>query len=88
MTIPTLSDLEASGQRRVRFRKGNKIRFWMDFSSWEGLPSNVDLFVNPECPHPGRVELCGRGYGVREYYGNGSIYLNTAELLGAFTLAD
>jgi hypothetical protein len=72
MTVLTLE--QAKKKPRMRFPEGNRIGFWMDFEYWKGIPSDRDFYIRGEAPH-GDLDLVAEGYGVRESYGNGSIFV-------------
>jgi hypothetical protein len=75
--LPTIEELEDSGDRRINFPVGNKVCYWQDFSFYEGLPSDVTFFVDPKPLKPGYMILRGRGYGVRGDYGDGALFRET-----------
>ena len=64
----------------VRFASGNKIRFFMDFNTWEGVPDDVQFYPIDEL-HNGLIGFIGDGYGVLPKYnaagkyGSGSIHI-------------
>ena len=79
MTVEWLSDLEESNAPRVRLPENNQATYWMDFSYWEGLPSDRDFFVLPhQCE--GWVTLVADGYGARGSYGSGSVFIEAIQL--------
>lgn len=77
MTLPWLSDIEHLP--KVRFPKDNKVRFFMDFASWEGVPDDRDFYLTSEGPTEGYVTMVANGYGVRGDYGNGSIFIKRSD---------
>lgn len=79
MSVPWLSDIE--DRPAIRFPKGNKIGFWMDFAYWKGIPSDRNFYFNGDsAPQHDSVYLVARGYGVRGDYGNGSIMVRKSDL--------
>lgn len=83
MSVPWLSDIET--RPPLRFPKGNKIGFWMDFAYWEGIPSDRNFYIESEGPEQHKsVYLVARGYGVRGDYGNGSIMVKKADIAETF----
>lgn len=75
--VPTLKQL--NGVARYRFPEGNAARYWMDFAAWEGLPSDRIFYHKGNVSH-GQLELVARGYGLRDDYGNGSIFIDPGQL--------
>lgn len=71
--LPTLEQL--NGVKRFVFPPDNKTRYWMDFASWEGLPSDRVFYLKGEVSH-GQLELVAMGYGLKDSYGNGSIFID------------
>jgi hypothetical protein len=80
MTLKTVEELYFQNLPKVRFRPDNDVRYWMDFTSWEGLPSDRDFFIVGFISH-GDLELVARGYGARDDYGNGSVHIKPKELV-------
>jgi hypothetical protein len=78
MALKTVEELYFGNLPRVRFTHSNKVRYWMDFASWCGLPSDRDFFVVGNAPH-GCLNLVARGYGARDDYGNGSVFIKPEE---------
>lgn len=70
------------------FPKDNKIRFWQDFSIWEGIPNDVEF--SPIKISNGSVTFIGIGYGASKTnlynlahsYGNGAIYVSVEHFDG------
>lgn len=66
---------------KIRFPKGNRIPYGQDFSMKRGIPSDVEftvvLILETE-DH--RFQLRGPGYGEKDNYGNGAIYVSMREL--------
>jgi hypothetical protein len=65
---------QAKRKPSLRFPKGNKIGFWMDFQYWECIPSDRDFYIAGEAPHDS-LDLVAEGYGLEGSYGNGSIFV-------------
>jgi hypothetical protein len=85
MALPTIAELEDKGVPRLVFHRKNAVRYWMDFVSWEGLPSDRIFYRGDD--FNGRAVLYASGYGVQGDYGNGSVfidhkYLTEAQLIG------
>lgn len=58
-------------ETRLRFKDGNRVRYFQDFSGWLGMPTEVTFTV----AHSGdRIRLTAPGYGGKPY-GNGAIYI-------------
>ena len=77
MSIPTLQELIDGGFPRVCFKEGNEAGYFQDHGFWTGLPSDIEFYVRPMRVHPKtQVELIAPGYGTRENYGNGSIFVS------------
>ncbi len=72
----SIAELEASKVRRVRFPPNNEARYFMDHSFWKGLPSDRDFYDCGPLRGNGWHDLCAIGYGVKEDYGNGSIFIS------------
>ena len=79
MKLKTVEELYFEDLPKVRFQPGNKVHYWMDFTSWKGLPSDRDFFIVGNAPH-GYLDLVARGYGARDDYGNGSVYIKPEEI--------
>jgi hypothetical protein len=70
----------------VMFPDENKIRFWQDFSGWEGIPSDRRFYPKEEIN--GSIVFIADRYGILKNnkwnlsgeYGNGAIYVSTKEL--------
>jgi len=70
----------------VMFPDGNKIRFWQDFSGWEGIPSDIRFYPKEEIN--GSIVFIADRYGILKNnkwnlsgeYGNGAIYVSTKDL--------
>jgi len=56
----------------MRFRKGNKIGYGLDFAFYRGVPSGVDFRVDKILPN-GVILLVAPGYGDHKNYGNGGV---------------
>jgi hypothetical protein len=80
MTIPTIRQLEADNLPRVRFRVSNGAEYFMDHSLWRTMPCNVVFYVRPMRGFKKQSELLAPGYGVKDNYGNGSIFISDAEI--------
>ena len=77
MTVYALKELKKKSA--VRFPEGNKIVFWMDFSCWEGIPSDRTFYITGDAAEQHKsFYLAADGYGARESYGNGSIMVKKA----------
>lgn len=81
MSLPTLDELQDSGVSRFLFPPDNAVPYWMDFASWEGLPSDRVFYLDAteKAPHA-RVTLRASGYGVAGDYGNGSVFMKAEYL--------
>ena len=70
----------------VMFPDDNKIRFWQDFSGWEGIPSDRRFYPKEEI-NGGIIFIADR-YGILKdnkwnlsgEYGNRAIYVSTKDL--------
>jgi hypothetical protein len=78
MSVPNLSDIEV--QPPIRFPKGNRIAFWMDFSWFVGVPSDRNFYIRRQVPNHDSWDIVARGYGVAGDYGNGSIMVKNADI--------
>lgn len=66
----------------LMFPDENKIRFWQDFSGWEGIPSDRRFYPKEETN--GSIVFIADGYGITGNnkwnlggkYGNGAIYVS------------
>lgn len=56
----------------MKFPKGNKIRFGQDMRQHSGIPSDVQWQVEVT---GNLLKLTGPGYGTKNNYGSGSIYV-------------
>jgi hypothetical protein len=79
MTVYTLAEMQQMPS--VQFPKDNEIGYWMDFSYWEGIPSDRPFYITGDAS--AQYESCylaADGYGARENYGNGSIMVKKTDL--------
>lgn len=82
MSLPTLADV--ADQPPLRFPP-NQIVYWMDFSSWRGIPTDRDFYIHKEAPSQhDSYYLVARGYGLRGDYGNGSMMVKKIDVMSAF----
>lgn len=64
------------------FPPDNKIKFWQDFSGWEGIPSDRMFYPREECNKnivfvaDGYGIIAGDKYGLAGKYGSGAIYVS------------
>lgn len=77
MALLTLQ--QAKTKPSLRFPAGNNIGFWMDFAYWEGIPSDRDFYIAGDAPHDG-IDLVADGYGLKNNYGNGSIFVDRKDV--------
>ena len=77
--LKTVAELQAEGVKRYRFPEDNEVGYWMDWGFWRGLPSDRIFYHRGEVQHE-RSNLVADGYGAKENYGNGSIYINHDQL--------
>lgn len=64
----------------IRFPEGNKIAYWQDFCGWRGVPSNLTFYIVEDAPPQHEAYyLAARGYGARDYYGNGTIMVKKSD---------
>ena len=74
---------------KIRFHKGNKLRYMQDFAVWEGIPHHVEFDVEILPDRDGdepnsRVKLRAPGYGYPyPNYGNGALYISRATVNAA-----
>ena len=73
--MKSITELRSEGATRYVFPDENKVRFFMDFRVWEGVPSDR-IFYHDQDLTNNNVELVAVGYGARDSYGNGSIYVS------------
>ena len=58
----------------IRFRKGNRVKYGMDFGFYVGVPGGVDFAVTRcETGDGANYKLVAPGYGAHGDYGNGSL---------------
>ena len=71
MTLPIQKDLDTSVS--LTFPEDNGIPFFQDFSFWRGVPSGVKFYIQEYIN--GSYKLVGEGYGMKDAYGCGAIYI-------------
>jgi hypothetical protein len=70
----------------VMFPDDNKIRFWQDFSKWEGIPPDRNFYPIEErnCSIIFIADGCGvlknNKWNLSGEYGNGAIYVSVQDL--------
>jgi len=66
---------------KIRFPKGNKIPYGQDLSMKRGVPDDIEFTVVSILEtEDHRLQLRGPGYGEKDNYGNGAIYVSMREL--------
>lgn len=85
--LKTVEQLYYERTKTIRFRPGNNTGYFMDFGWWRTeLPSDRDFFIVGKVTD--RIDLVARGYGAKDDYGSGSIFVSPKELEENATCGD
>lgn len=78
--MKSTDELRDESAKRYVFSDKNAVQFHMDFSTWQHVPSDRIFYQDKEGPREGWVTLIADGYGARNDYGNGSIFVRASDL--------
>jgi hypothetical protein len=61
-------------ERKIKFPKDNSYPFAQDFARWKNIPDDVEFAIGEIIN--GRYVLTAPGYGMKDNYGNGAIFVD------------
>jgi hypothetical protein len=78
--MKSTAELKAAGGYQLTFKR-NQIPYMQDYRFTQGIPAGVRFYV--EDGNPGSwCKLVAGGYGTKDAYGNGAIYVSSKYVAG------